>query len=574
MADNHSLRLKKEVKSYLQETFTARFHCEVPQPDEYHQVPPTKKRKKKVRTDEVSELKRFKLLLSVLTTPPLYTTLRINPLIYSKEQIKMRVEVQLHKMYKNRVLDPPEVVYHPRIPDLLIMKNRGPITSLPRYPKEVVVDLMCGMAVLRGADIYAQGIMAASATMNENDMVSVFADIDGQCRKGLMTQFQGRKLFVGNGKAMLSRKKLFHGRDVQVSGLAIRMTCALYDAPSLSEFMTGDVFPQNLPSVVCTHVLDPQPGETILDMCAAPGGKTTHIATLMQNKGRVVAIDRSDEKVEKIKRNASFWNLRIIDTYKFDSTTLYRKDAVLGPAPPYPQNTFDRILLDGPCSALGQRPCLANYMKLSEVKSFPVLQRKLFRNAVELLREGGTLVYSTCTIPMQENECLVQWALEEFPNLQLSEQVPHVGAQGYPGSRLDEDNLPYLQRFDPSVDVDPDTMHGLRPEPAKNPAYMGGGAAAAAKYEQSQDDGASWATADVTEQVAPSGECTCQSVLVDTGCPQHSVNLYTNFSADSGTAKPDEEMKTDSTSGEIDLRNCETDTIGFFIAKFIKTWWQ
>jgi 16S rRNA C967 or C1407 C5-methylase (RsmB/RsmF family) len=54
--------------------------------------------------------------------------------------------------------------------------------------------------------------------------------------------------------------------------------------------------------------------------------------------------------------------------------------SVLGPNPPYPGNTFDRILLDGPCSALGQRPCLANYMKLNEVKSFPVLQRKLFRN--------------------------------------------------------------------------------------------------------------------------------------------------------------------------------------------------
>jgi hypothetical protein len=116
-------------------------------------------------------------------------------------------------------------------------------------------------------------------------------------------------------------------------------------------------------------------------------------------------------------------------------------------------------------------------------------------------------------------------------------------------------------------------MQSIRPEKAKNPAYMGGGAAALAKFEKSQDNGAPWATADMMEQDGTTEfKCTCQSTYMPgNNCPRHSESLYTTF-ASQPTPKP-ENLDFDSCCSEIDMRKCETDTIGFFIAKFIKTWW-
>ncbi|XP_038951726.1 tRNA (cytosine(72)-C(5))-methyltransferase NSUN6 isoform X3 [Rattus norvegicus] len=236
-------------------------------------------------------------------------------------------------------------------------------------------------------------------------------------------------------------------------GIGIRMTEPIYLSPSFDNVLSGYIFLQNLPSTVVAHVLDPQPGEKILDLCAAPGGKTTHIAALMRDQGEVIALDKILTKVTKLKQNASLLGLHSIRAFCFDATKALKLEVMDGVdgAPPFLPESFDRILLDAPCSGLGQRPNMACTWTLKEVTSYQPLQRKLLNVAVRLLKPGGVLVYSTCTVTLAENEEQVAWALRTFPCLQLQPQEPQIGGEGMLGAGLSLEQLKQLQRFDPCV---------------------------------------------------------------------------------------------------------------------------
>lgn len=390
----------------------------------------------------------FDYLLSALGTPPLYTTLRINTLKTDMTQAIEILKKKLEEVYTLKQQKLPHIYPHPDLNDVVVVENRGPITR-KRYPKEVVVDLTCGMAVLRGSDVFVQGILGCPGDAVTSDIVSVYADLDGKCLRGHKA-YSGQKMFVGNGVLQFSREQIYCSTE-SLSGVGVLMTEPLYEAPSLSDMCEDLIFPQNLPSIVCSHVLDPQPGETILDMCASPGGKTTHIATLMQNKGRLVAIDRTPQKVDKILKNAKKWDLSIIEAYPYDSTRILDPNTDITGSPPYCSNCFDRILLDGPCSALGQRPSAKNKMSINSLKSCPAYQRKIIHEAIALLKPGGVLVYSTCTVTQEENEKQVVWMLQNFPMLSLESQVPHLGQKGQLCEGLTEDQRQKLQFYDPAT---------------------------------------------------------------------------------------------------------------------------
>merc|ERR1719419_841936 len=98
-----------------------------------------------------------------------------------------------------------------------------------------------------------------------------------------------------------------------------------------------------------------------------------------------------------------------------------KESASVPSSPPFPREYFNRVLLDAPCSALGQRPQFYNRMKLKELESFPKIQRKLFDTAVKLLKVEGTLLYSTCTNNICENEEIINWGLDTFKNLKISD---------------------------------------------------------------------------------------------------------------------------------------------------------
>ncbi|XP_018419683.1 PREDICTED: putative methyltransferase NSUN6 [Nanorana parkeri] len=401
----------------------------------------------KLGVDEVE--RKFERLQSCLSHPPSFTTVRVNTLVTSVEAAKQQLDEEIKKQILGDVIP---IHQHPRLKDLLLIPVIGPRRTQKQHSVQVIVGALCGNAVLRGAHVYAAGIISASKWMKAGDEVSVFSDIEGKCRRGAL-EFDGTKVFIGNGIAELSRSDIFCTNS-PVKGKGIRMTEPVYSSPSFDNMLPGYIFLQNLPSAVVSHVLSPQPGERVLDMCAAPGGKTTHIASLMKDEGEVIAVDKIAKKVEKIKHNASLLQLTSIQAYRFNSTKAVLREPKgmeEGAGPPFHPESFDRILLDAPCSAMGQRPNMAQLISLKELTSYQALQRKLFSTAVELLRPGGTLVYSTCTITLAENEEQVAWALKTFPCLQLQAQAPHIGGEGMPGAGLSPDQLKLLQRFDPSA---------------------------------------------------------------------------------------------------------------------------
>ncbi|XP_025253042.1 putative methyltransferase NSUN6 isoform X1 [Theropithecus gelada] len=404
--------------------------------------------------------RKFETLLKHLSHPPSFTTVRVNTHLASVQHVKNLLFDELQKQFNG--LSVP-ILQHPDLQDVLLIPVIGPRKNIKKQQCEAIVGAQCGNAVLRGAHVYAPGIVSASKFMKAGDVISVYSDIKGKCKKGAR-EFDGTKVFLGNGISELSRKEIFNGLP-ELKGMAIRMTEPVYLSPSFDNVLPRYLFLQNLPSALVTHVLNPQPGEKILDLCAAPGGKTTHIAALMHDQGEVIALDKIFSKVEKIKQNALLLGLNSIRAFCFDGTKAVKLDMVEDTEgePPFLPESFDRILLDAPCSGMGQRPNMACTWSLKELASYQPLQRKLFTAAVQLLKPEGVLVYSTCTITLAENEEQVAWALTKFPCLQLQPQEPQIGGEGMRGAGLSCEQLKQLQRFDPSAVPLPDTdMDSLR----------------------------------------------------------------------------------------------------------------
>ncbi|XP_017829578.3 tRNA (cytosine(72)-C(5))-methyltransferase NSUN6 isoform X1 [Callithrix jacchus] len=408
--------------------------------------------------------RKFETLLKHLSHPPSFTTVRVNTHLASVQHVKNLLLDELQKQLNGLSIP---ILEHPDLQDVLLIPVIGPRKNIKKQQCEAIVGAQCGNAVLRGAHVYAPGIVSASKFMKAGDVISVYSDIKGKCKKGAK-EFDGTKVFLGNGISKLSRKEIFNGLP-ELKGMGIRMTEPVYLSPSFDNVLPRYLFLQNLPSAVVTHVLNPQPGEKILDLCAAPGGKTTHIAALMHDQGEVIALDKIFNKVEKIQQNASLLGLNSIRAFCFDGTKAVKLDMVdTEEEPPFLPETFDRILLDAPCSGMGQRPNMACTWSLKEVTSYQPLQRKLFTVAVQLLKPGGVLVYSTCTITLAENEEQVAWALTKFPCLQLQPQEPQIGGEGMRGAGLSCEQLKQLQRFDPSAvplpDTDVDSLRETRRE--------------------------------------------------------------------------------------------------------------
>lgn len=182
--------------------------------------------------------------------------------------------------------------------------------------------------------------------------------------------------------------------------------------PSLDSLLQDfgpELYIQDESSMLDAAVLNPQPGQRVIDMCSAPGGKTTHLAQKMANQGEILALDIYDHKLELVRENAQRLGITCIKTQKADGTVVV----------PEWEKTADRVLVDAPCSGLGvlNRRVEARWRKEERTLSqFPPLQKKILANAARYVKVEGRLLYSTCTLERDENSRVREAFLKDQPN--------------------------------------------------------------------------------------------------------------------------------------------------------------
>lgn len=194
------------------------------------------------------------------------------------------------------------------------------------------------------------------------------------------------------------------------------------------EYQKGLVTVQDESSQLVGELLNPSSDDLVLDMCCAPGSKTTHLAALMNNQGHIDACDLYEHKIKLVEDNLKRMAIKNVQTYVVDSTKLSEV---------FKNESYDRILLDAPCSGLGdlRRKPEIRYHDSSIMDEIIPLQKKLLENAYVLLAKGGRIVYSTCTINKKENEKQIESFMKRHPDMIKKEEktiLPYeFGSDGF-----------------------------------------------------------------------------------------------------------------------------------------------
>lgn len=286
-------------------------------------------------TTREEAVEHFQRIIDAMKRPPVQSVCRVNLIQSSQEQViqgleeglrewiatrggdpeKMQIRIQTHAILDDTILvnvipkdtttTLDKAVVPPSkdgleaglFPQWLLREKMG----WPMSHRAILCDRFCGEAVLRGSDIFVRGILMADAGIAAGEIIAVYAHLgDGRkiARGRKMEEYKGECLFLGLGTACCNRSDFFR----LDSGLGVTMFPFPWDRagpsmPPLSGIMPNAMMPQNLPSVVVTHVLQPERHDTILDMCAAPGGKSLHLASWTRNEAIIVACDRSRRKM-------------------------------------------------------------------------------------------------------------------------------------------------------------------------------------------------------------------------------------------------------------------------------------
>jgi 16S rRNA (cytosine967-C5)-methyltransferase len=171
-------------------------------------------------------------------------------------------------------------------------------------------------------------------------------------------------------------------------------------------YTSGRIQFQDEASQLIAHLVSPKPGEKVLDICAGMGGKTTHMAAIMENRGSILALDISKKKIDALCKNASILNAVIVETQVGDAREKPGQASL---------ESFDKILIDAPCTGLGtlrRNPEIKWRTCPEDVEKCSILQKAILENAAPCIKKGGYLIYSTCTITKEENEAVI----EDFTN--------------------------------------------------------------------------------------------------------------------------------------------------------------
>ena len=186
------------------------------------------------------------------------------------------------------------------------------------------------------------------------------------------------------------------------------------DLQKLDIYKDGKIYLQSLSSMVPPLILNPKEGEKVLDLTAAPGSKTTQMAALMNNKGEILANEIDKIRFDRLEHNIKKQGVTIATVTNEDGRNAVRKK----------DEYFDKVLLDVPCSGEGRfiidKPDTYSTWSIMLVQGLTLLQKELIDSAFKALKPGGELVYSTCTLNREENEKIVNWALNSY-NLELEQ---------------------------------------------------------------------------------------------------------------------------------------------------------
>lgn len=250
--------------------------------------------------------------------------------------------------------------------------------------------------------------------VNDTPPLSVRVNTLVMTREALMQAFEKMGIVCAAGK---------------MSPVAIHLSkTSVAELVGTSLYQQGAFTIQDQGAMCISERLAPQPGETVLDLCAAPGGKTTHLAQLMQNRGKIIACDLHESRVKLIEKTAERMGITIIKVKTRDGTADW----------PEAEGQFDRVLLDAPCSGTGiirRKPEIRYRLDKDMRRAIRKTQKKLLTQAASCLKPGGTLVYSTCSVDPLEDSGQVREFCKTHPDMQMDTNSERV--TGLPGDGCD-----------------------------------------------------------------------------------------------------------------------------------------
>jgi len=180
-------------------------------------------------------------------------------------------------------------------------------------------------------------------------------------------------------------------------------------------FTDGIFSVQDEAAAFVSQVVDPKAGEQVIDLCASPGGKTLNMADLMGNLGKIIAVDKNENRLNLIKTNRQRLGLTNIEIVLGDGTSI---DLPLA----------DKVLVDAPCSGTGvinKRADIRLKRTKLDLAGLTTLQKELLRNAAKLVKAGGSLIYSACSIEQEENQDMFSWFLSNFRDFKAQDLTPY-----------------------------------------------------------------------------------------------------------------------------------------------------
>lgn len=318
----------------------------------------------------------FEDVLLSLTKPPKKYYLRVNTTKISVKELIKRIQEEEIEVKQDEIIE--EAVYIEGYKE----------NELINHYKYVVAKLDAAESTAVGADLYRAGVLSIK-NANKDDLVNV------------VTQDYA---IASEGVLVIEPKDL---NNIQ-RGLVVKNIKPKFKLPSirsLKAFNEGLIYPQTYPSILTVKELEPKENETILDMCAAPGGKLSHIISLTKGKAKMIAVDKSNNKIRKIKETLQTLGLPLPILIKNDARNI---GEIFG------SEFADKILLDPSCSDLGLRPRITFNIPERDPKIYGKYQKSLIRKAYEYLKKEGILVYSVCTVSKEETLDVFDYAVEEL----------------------------------------------------------------------------------------------------------------------------------------------------------------